>query len=290
MTDRQDKTRTSREGEILRPDPALGRLLSTLDPPADILAWSKAERLVANAPPVQLSWAEKLVIGPTVRWRYALAPVAALLLVAVLWIMPAQSYQLGTLVLTKLPVAWEVGGPAYQEVETAAHEYFAALSIPQSELYVFVKLGEDGEYRQLALGLVGAGQQQAEAFVTTLTDRFPVLGAVEPQYTQIETKLHDNRLEELAMRIAQRSDLSSLDDNALKVEVLKTLIAAGCSDIELAINRRADGTVVIVVDATMPITVTGHTREELAASGLNPELLGHETFEQLLEQVLAPTN
>jgi hypothetical protein len=71
--------------------------------------------------------------------------------------------------------------------------------------------------------------------------------------------------------------------------VLRSLAAAGFGVEDVRIDRRADGKIVIEVEASLQVTVEmGRTQEELEAAGLSEELVGEENFQRLLTELAAP--
>jgi hypothetical protein len=268
-------------------DPQLGRLLGACAPQRNLLAWSEVEQLVASAPPVRVSWTAALLSTGARPLRYALA--ALILLGAgpgVLAVMPAHSDVVGTTVLTSLPGEWPVAGPAFNEMEQAAAEQFAALKLPQGDM--FVKVGPARGKQQLAFALLGAERQDAERFFVALQDKYPTLRVTTPSYEPIDTERSGNRLHELVLSILKPQVLEPLAPEALKAYVLKSLKQCGFDDIQIKVYRGADGTTFIEVDARMKFAVTGRTQEELEQSGLSERVVGGEVFRQLLKGTGAP--
>jgi len=270
-------------------DPELAAILRLLEPPGDVLPWSQVERIIADAPPVRVGWADRLGLGAfaTAGWRQLRYAVAVLLLLGVgtgvLAIIPAQSDQVGTLVLTRLPVAWVVGGAAFGEVEREAQSRFAALAIPQSSLYV--KVGPRDGLDELGFALVGADRAQAERLFGVLAEDYPALAAFPAEYVPIDSGRFGSRLNELFVTLLHRSEAGPLDQDALKLHVLKALRSAGFRDIRITVRRAADGTTVVDVDARMSFSVKGRTQEDLQAAGVDEKLLGSEAYEQLLGEL-----
>jgi len=270
-------------------DPDLAATLRMLEPPAGLLSWSEVERIVADAPPVRVSWADRLGLGAfaTAGWRQLRYAVAVLLLLGVgtgvLAIVPAQSDQVGTLVLTRLPVAWQVGGVAFSEVEREAQSRFAALGIPQSSLYL--KVGPRDGLDDLGFALVGVDKAQAERFFGVLAKEYPALAAFPAEYVPIDSGRFGSRLNELFVTLLHRSEAGPLDKDALKLHVLKALREAGFRDIRITVRLAPDGTTVVDVDARMSFSVKGRTQEDLQAAGVDEKLLGPEAYEQLLGEL-----
>lgn len=278
----------NRQGEGLRPEPALRELLSVVDGPAELLPWSTVERLVASAPPVRVPWWSPVVGRATLRLRYVAATLLVLLMGSgVLAVLPAQSDAVGTLALTKLPSAWQIGGAAFDEVKQAAQAEFAVLELPQAELFTVV--GERAGRDELAFAMLGADRRAAERFLTVMRTRYPALAAFDAEFTLIDTNRFGSRLNELMFQLTHSGRLGNLDDAALQSFVLSALSASGFGDVEnVTITRRPDGKIVIEVDASLSIAVEqGRTQEELAAAGLSEGLLGEETFQRLLGELAA---
>lgn len=281
------RERHNRQGEGLRPDPALRELLSVVDGPAEPLLWSTVERLVASAPPVRVPWWSPVVGRATLRLRYVAATLLVLLMGSgVLAVLPAQSDAVGTLALTKLPSAWQVGGAAFDEVKQAAQAEFAALKLPQAELFTVV--GERAGRDELAFAMLGADRRSAERFLAVMRTRYPALAAFDAEFTLIDTNRFGSRLNELMFQLTH-GRLASMDDAALKSFVLSALSTSGFGDVEnVTITRRPDGKIVIEVDASLSVAVEqGRTQEELAAAGLSEGLLGEENFQRLLGELAA---
>ncbi len=254
------------EEEGLQRDPQLGRLLSQLTPQRELLSWSEVQRLVDTAPPARMTWRASFINHSLRPLRYALATFVLMGFgTGVLAVMPAQSDVVGTTVLTQLPAVWPVGSAEFAEVETAAQAQFMALGVPQSDM--FIKVGAAAGQQQLAFALLGLNRAQAERFFGTLARKYPALRVVQPQYTAIDTDRTGSRLHELALAALKPELLKPRGKDELKGYMLKSLKQCGFDDIKININRGADGTTYIEVDARMKFAVTGRTQEELEAVG-----------------------
>ena len=136
-----------------RRDSALGDLLRSSGEPRELISWTKVEFLVASAPPAKTAWWAGLApddVRPLrLPWRSARARAG----VGTLAMLPAQSDQVGTLVLSSLPSAWQVGGSAFEEVTDAAMQRFTALNVAQGEL--FVMTGARSGRDELAFAMLG---------------------------------------------------------------------------------------------------------------------------------------
>jgi hypothetical protein len=281
------QSRREKESAGLRRDPALGRLLSALQPAREVLPWRAVERLVAEAPAAPASWWAGLAYAGGRQLRYATALVLLLGLgTGVLAVLPAHSDQVGTVILTQLPGVWPVGSPAFREVEQAAQAQFAALAVPQSDLYVEVGPGRGRQ--QLAFALLGVNRERAAGFYSVLKAKYPALAAFPVEYLAIDTDRVGSLLHELALRAVRPALLRPLSQDELRLQLLRALKGCGFEDIKISVRRGADGTTYIEVDARMKFAVVGRTQEELDAAGLNEQLLGPEAYRQVLDNLARP--
>jgi len=272
----------------MRPHAELGRLLKLLDSAGEPLPWSAIEQLVADAPAVRVPW-WSLRATPSLRQlRYAMATlVVALFGVGLLAVMPAQSDQVGVLVLTKLPSAWTGDGSVFTEAKATANQLFNGLDVAQSDLSIII--GERAGRDELAFVLMGIDRPTAERFMQSLYKASPALEAFRAEYSPIDSGRFGSRLNELAYSVSHGGSLERLTDKELTAHVLHTLADAGFGVENVSIDRRADGTIIIEVDASLTVTVEmGRTQEELKAAGLSPELVGEENFQRLLTEVATP--
>jgi len=273
----------------LKRDAALGGLLASADSSRELLSWRAVEQLVAKASPVRVPWYASLTRAGGRPLRYAMALSLLLLMgTGLLAIAPAQSDQVGTLILTKLPSAWQVDGPAFTEVRNHADAEFTALGIPQAEMFVVV--GERAGRDELAFVMLGVDRGSAEGFLTAVTRAYPALDAFTADFSSLNTDRFGSRLNELVYNLTHAGSAVTSDDESLKVFVLKTLAGLGFRDVEnISIERRADGKIVITIDAALELSVEqGRTQEELSAAGLSEELLGSSEFQRLLDYVAVP--
>ena len=283
-TDNREQSR-----EALRPDPALGRLLTAVDRSAEMMPWPAIENMVAEAPPVRTSvWSRLLAIGGN-QLRWATAAAASLMIATgLLAVMPAQSDQVGTLVLTSMPSAWDADGPAFSEVKAEAERRFDLLAAPQSDLFMVV--GERDGRDELALAMLGVDDAAAGEFFSGLCRQYPALDAFDAEYVPIDTNRFGNRLNELLYRVSHAGGLETMDDDTLKAETVKALANSGFGDVRnVEIQRLPDGRIIIKVEASLDVAVErGHVQDELEAAGLSPELLGADNFQRLLDELAAP--
>jgi len=272
----------------LRPDAELGGLLRAAGEPPELMPWSRVEQLVASAPPVKVPWWSNWAVPVVRQLRYALALFIVLGVgVGTLAMMPAHSDFVGTLVLTEMPNTWSPDGPAFNEVRSAAEARFAELAHPQSELYVMV--GERAGRDELAFVLMGLPEEAAQGFISELQEKYPALSAFETDYQSIDAGRFGSRLNELAYSISHRGALEQLPVNELKSHVLKSLGNSGFGVENIEISRRADGTIVIEVEASIEVAVEmGRTQEDLADFGLSEKLVGSENYQRLVSEVAAP--
>ena len=274
----------SKDRGELNPDQELGRLLASLEPADEILPWAKVVRLVADAAPVHAPWYLGLLLYGGRRLRYALAAVLVLCMGSgMLAVMPAQSAQVGTLILARLPSAWTVGSGALDEFQRTSEAYFDALAVPQSELFIKVAAG-DGK-RQLALSLVGIDKGSAREFFGRLAEKFPALDAQPPEYLPIDSNRFGSRLNELLSMLIRPGSIEDMNEGDIHVLVLESLAQVGLVPDSIEITHLDDGGIIIEIDATMRIPVEGSTQDDLAAAGLSKELLGDEAYRQVLEDL-----
>jgi hypothetical protein len=284
------KNRIQQQGpgnEEQRRDERLGALLAMAYPDSDVLPWQRIVDLVEAAPPVRRIWYDALLGAPLRPLRYASLAVCLIAgTVGTLAALPAQSDQVGTLLLTKLPSAWQADGTIFEEVQQAAQGQFNQLGLPESELYVMVT-ARDGR-DELTFAMLGADTAAAERFYSQFSTDYPALAAFKPEYKTINSGRVGSRLNELLLQLTTSGELNRGDDNALRSAVLKAL---GDSELQVdavRIDRQADGRVVINVEASIEISVDGHSREEMEAQGLTEELLGSESYQQLLSELALP--
>jgi len=272
----------------LRPHHEFGRLLEMLDSAGEPLPWSAVERLVVEAPAIKAPWWAVHVTHGVRQLRYAMAAlVLALCGVGVLTALPAHSDQVGVLVLTKLPSSWAGEGQVLTEAKAAANQLFDRLDVPQSNLSIII--GERAGRDELAFVLMGIDRPTAENFMLSLYEASPALAAFGADYAPIDSGRFGSRLNELAYSVSHGGSLERLTDDELTAHVLHSLADAGFGVANVSIDRRADGTIIIEVEASLTVTVEmGRTQEELEAAGLSRELVGEDNFQRLLNEVAAP--
>jgi hypothetical protein len=136
---------------------------------------------------------------------------------------------------------------------------------------------------------MGIDKPAAEQYMQSLYEASPALAAFGAELSPIDSGRFGSRLNELAYSVSHGGSLEQLTDDELTAHVLHSLADAGFGVDSLSISRRADGTIIIEVDASLTVTVEmGRTQEELEATGLRPELVGEENFQRLLSEVATP--
>jgi len=269
------------------PRSSLRDLLHAAETGRPVLPWQQVEQLVATAPPVRVPWYAPLVTPAARPLRFAAATLTLLVCcVAVLAAVPAQSDQVGTLVLSRLPSGWEVGSPAFEEAKLAAQQQFSQLAVPQGEL---VTLVSDRHGQQvLTFALLGAGRAQAREFYTDFSTAYPALAAYQADFEPIDSGRYGSALNELLVRITTAGGSARQSDSELTAAVLRAMRDSGLTDIGVTIKRNADGSVTVEIEATLRISVSGHSPEELEAQGLSEDLLGPQLYQQLLKELELP--
>lgn len=288
MRNQRTDNREPRRGDP-RPDPAMGRLLLSVDKSAELMPWSAVEQMIAQAPPVRMSMWSRLLATGNHQLRWASAAAASLMVATgLLAVMPAHSDQVGTLVLTSMPSAWDAGSAAFNEVKTEAERRFDLIAAPQSDLFMVV--GERDGRDELALAMLGVDDGDAGEFFSDLCLQYPALDAFDAEFVSIDTDRFGSRLNELLYRISHAGGLETMDDATLKTETIKALANSGFSDVRnVEIQRLPDGRIIIKVEASLDVAVErGHMQEELEAAGLSPELLGEDNFQRLLDELAVP--
>ncbi|MCC7477355.1 hypothetical protein IT575_02755 [bacterium] len=252
-----------------------------------VLPWQRVLSLVEAAPPVKPHWSDLLFSRVSRQTRFALAAVAlAVGSAAGLAVMPAQSDQIGTVVLARVPMAWEAGGAELAEVEAAAEASFSKLPhSEQADMYFLPLKSSDGDaHPTLAIAFLNVDSAQAEQVFEGLAQRFPGLSTGVAEYHDIQSQVFENRLQELLSGLREPGRYRGLGEAQIRSEVLRQLHSAGLAPESISIERTADGGLKIEVSATMDINVAGgHLQEALGDIGLSPELLGSEAYEQLME-------
>jgi hypothetical protein len=270
-----------------RRDSALGDLLRSSAQPRELISRTKLEYLVASAPPAKAAWWAGLAVTTVRPLRYAVALSLVLgLCVGTLAVMPAQSDQVGTIVLSSLPAAWQVGGSAFEEVRSAADQRFQALGVPQGALYVWTAARQGRD--ELAFIMLGVEPGVARQFYEGLSRDYPALGPFKADYQPINSGQYGSKLNELLVQLAGQGQRDRLSDTELKKRALLTCGAAGLTDVEATVKHLPDGKIVIEVEATLQLNMDGHSREDLEAAGLDEALLGTETYQRLLNELALP--
>jgi hypothetical protein len=266
----------------LQRDARLGMLLRSAEPNPELLSWRQVEQLVAAAPPARVPWYTQLLHAPA-PLRYAMAPLLlAAASAGTLWVMPAQSEQVGTMVVTTLPSSWKANDAAQLEVQAAAQQEFDAQGIDHANLRLLTVEREGRD--QLVFVMLEARQDQAERIVTRLDSKFPALAAFTPEYVDIPASPAANRLSQLVEQ-AQRAAGKHQDANEVARQMLKALHSAGLDDVDVEFKPQPDGSLVVEIAATFSMTLHGHTQEELTAAGLDATTLGEARYQRLQEQL-----
>lgn len=292
-----DYSHNSRDEAKLQGSPEAARdalwrdLLLSAEAPASqldqILPWNKVLHLVDRAPAERVAWPD-LVFGRVSRQaRFALAAVAmAFVGAGSLAVMPAQSDQIGTVVLAKVPVAWQAGGPELAEVQAAAESRFSSLSLSdQADMYFLpLKAAENETHPTLAIAFLNVEANQAEQLFDGLAEQYPGLRSGEPKFKDIQSQVFENRLQELLGGLREPGRFRGLGEAQIRSEVLRQLRGAGLSPDSINVQRTPEGGLRIEISASMDINVdSGHVQEALDQIGLSREILGDEAFEQLTE-------
>lgn len=256
----------------------LRRLLTQADAP-EVLPWSAALRIVAQAPPARRTWLDALNPAPAL--HYASAAVATLIVATgVLAVVPAQSDHAGTIITAQLPASWQVGGPELAEVRSAAQADYRGAVGDAGQLYFLTT--ERAGRPQLTLALEHLDGEAADALFGTLVERYPALGAFPAELSPIEGA-RQSMLASLLERVVRPGELSGLSDNEARIRVVQALGKLGLTVTEVTSERDADGNLIIRIDAEMEIRLEGRTQEALQSAGLDREVLGEAVFEQLEE-------
>jgi hypothetical protein len=271
---------TERQDSLQR-DERLGAVLREAAAAPELLSWRQIEQLVAAAPPARTPWYSSLIHAPA-PLRYAMAPfLIAAVSAGTLWVMPAQSQQVGTLVLTALPAAWGDNNAELAEVQQAAQDESAKLGLGQGQL-TLMSADRAGQ-KQLVFTMLEARRPQAEQIIKRLDARYPALSAYTPEYVDITADPAANRLAQLVQEVRHGAGAKQ-DQTQLARQVLGALHSAGLDDLAIDVQPQADGSLVVEIAATFKMKLAGHTQEELQAAGLDANTLGEARYKQLVEQ------
>lgn len=266
--------------------PELNELLRSTHPAPEIMPWDRVVALVESAPPVRVPWYVAFLDSYQRQLRYAAAPLMVMLLIGVMWAMPAQSLNIGTTVVSELPQDWSSDSPQVAELNAASRAMFADMALPQSSLRLMV-MPQDGA-QKMVMVLSGADAEQAQSFYNQLSGDFPVLAAMQHELHPIETRMHENLLRDVASRISGTREVEGLSDNQLSLLVMDILTEAGFSNIRLDIQRTSDGKVRINVEADLD--ESGSTSElsldELREAGYEESTLGNDAYKTLYEEMI----
>src|SRR5690606_38678092 len=113
--------------------PELRELLQASHPAPEILSWDRVAALVESAPPVRVPWYMAFLESYQRQLRYAAVPLLVMLMLGGMWVMPAQSLNVGTTVVAELPQDWSPDSPQFAELQQASMADFKALGLPQSD-------------------------------------------------------------------------------------------------------------------------------------------------------------
>lgn len=267
----------------LHRDDRLGAMLSAANPVPELLSWRQIEQLVYDAPPARIPWYSRLLHAPA-PLRYAMAPLLlAVVSAGTLWVMPAQSEQVGTMVLTALPAAWRTDDGAQLEVQKAAQDEFSALGIDPSNFQMITGERAD-KSQQLVLIMLEARQEQAQRIVSHLDAKYPALAAYTPEYVDIPGSPVANRLTQIVQRV-RRGAKAQQSQTEVGREMLRALKSAGLNDVDIKVTPQPDGSLVVEIAASFSMKLQGHTQEELAAAGLDANTLGAARYQRLIEDL-----
>ena len=277
------KSRIKDDGELTR-SPAVRKLLEATNPEQDILPWSSVIALVDGAPDVRVPWYLRLALRGRRQLAYATVPGIVLVLLGVLWAMPAQSNYMGTIMTTGLPAAWTADSVEVEEVQAKALALFDKVKPSYGELIFKVTSGEDRP--QLMLAMLGLDRASALELVEELESSYAALQAFEEDYTEISSDKYSSRFDELFSRLQRRLDGTSWNStDELKLHVLSYLRQAGFENIQTEIIRKDDGRIFVEIDANFRIEVPGRTQEALEAAGMTEQALGSDAYGQLLREL-----
>jgi hypothetical protein len=240
----------------------LGALLRTADSP-EVLPWSRVEAIVASAPAARASLFTLSFTAQPLRLASGFA-AALVALVGALAVIPAEAEHVGTIISAELPKAWVPGSAQVAEFKAAAEQRFAALNLPDSQLYV-LNVAHDNGQPELAMVLQNVDSSAAGAYYDALAADYPALDAAGlPHRVQaVEGDSPGSLLSVALVGAVQPSRLSGMDADEARLAVLKALGQMGLKPTDVTTERREDGTLVISISADMQINVDGHTQEAL---------------------------
>lgn len=243
----------------------LAQLLRTADTP-EVMPWSRVEAIVASAPVAQAPrlWTVLFSLPKVAQPMRLASGLAALLVLATgaLAVIPAQADRVGTIISTPLPGSWQPTSAQMDEFKGAAQSGFAALGLPDSQLYV-LNVAEPNGRPELAVVMQNVDEPQARAFYAGLAKKYPALDSdsYEPRVEDIEGDSPGSVLSTVVAGALQPGQLKGLSESEARIHILKALSGMGLTPTEVRTSRRADGTLVIEISAQMPIEVEGHTQE-----------------------------
>jgi hypothetical protein len=264
--------------------PEFRELLRSCDPSPELMSWNQVVSLVESAPPVRVPWYMEILSANQRQLRFAAAPLLVLVLIGGMWVMPAQSLNIGTTVISNLPGDWSYNSPQFQELNTVSRSSFDELALPQTNMQLMVM--PEGASQKLVMVLSGLDEAQTANFYGKLQERFPALAAMEHELYPIETKKHENLLADMTAKIGGMKQVEGLSDNQLKLHVKDILDEAGFTNVKLTVSRSTGGKVLIDVEADFDAK---GNQSELSISdfhdaGYDRDTLGSETYEILLEE------
>ncbi|MDQ3022770.1 MAG: hypothetical protein M3R04_00060 [bacterium] len=242
----------------------LGQLLASARTP-EVLPWSRVEAIVASAPAARRSIFSLSFASPPMRLASGLAAVLVALTGA-LAVIPAEAEHVGTIISAELPKAWVPGSVQVAEFKAAAQQRFAALDLPDSQLYV-LNVAHDNGQPELAMVLQNVDSAVAGDYYADLAADYPALDAddLAHRVQPVEGDSPGSLLSVALVGAVQPSRLSGMSDSDARIAVLQALSDMGLKPTEVTTERRADGTLVIQISADMQIQVAeGHKQEALA--------------------------
>lgn len=265
--------------------PEFRELLRSCEPSPELMSWNQVVSLVESAPPVHVPWFMEFLSGNQRQLRFAAAPLLVLVLIGGMWVMPAQSLNIGTTVISDLPGDWTHSSPQFQELNAVCRASFDELALPQTNMKLMVV--PEGASQKMVMVLSGVNAQQTSKFYGSLQERFPALAAMEHELHPIETKTHENLLADMTARIGGMKQVEGLSDNQLKLHVKNILDEAGFTNVKLTVSRSASGKVLIDVEADFENrgNQSELTIDDLNNAGYDRDSLGSETYEILLDEM-----
>jgi hypothetical protein len=240
----------------------LAQLLREAEAP-EVLPWSRAVAIVESAPAARAPFFSLPRLAQPMRLAGGFA-AALVLATGTLAVIPAQADHVGTIISTQLPSAWTASSEQMAEFKREANRQFGELGLPGSQLYV-LNVAEANGRPELAVVIQNVETSQARAFYAGLADKYPALDSesFEPRVEDIEGESPGSVLSTVVAGMLQPAQLRGLSEAEARVHVLKALSGMGLTPTEVRTSRRADGTLVIEIDAQMEVPVQGHMQDDL---------------------------